>query len=62
MRQGNTLSVGWALPTDKGVVMGVNVYKVVPGKALQGRWAAIPGNGQLQNETMAFLKAMDEDE
>ena len=35
IRQGNTLAVSWALPSDRGTVRGVNLYTVqAGGKAL----------------------------
>jgi hypothetical protein len=62
VRQGDTLSTSWALAGDKGLVRGVNVYKVEPGPRLVGRWATLPGNGYLQTETLTFLKELEEEE
>ncbi len=63
IRQGNTLAVSWALPGDKGgLVRGVNLYKIDSGPRLSGRWATIPGPGQMQSETLTFLKALETNE
>jgi hypothetical protein len=62
IRQGNTFSASWALPSDKGIIRGVNVYRVESGPRLVGRWATLPGPGYLQNETLNFLKAAEDDE
>jgi hypothetical protein len=65
IRQGNTLSASWAIPGERGVVRGINVYRIETGSngpRLVGRWASIPGPGALQNETLTFLKEMQEDE
>jgi hypothetical protein len=63
IRQGNTLAASWTIPGDsKGMVRGVNMYRVESGPRLVGRWATLPGNGLLQSETLTFLKGMDEDE
>jgi len=61
VRQGPTLAVGWAIPGDKGaMVRGTNVYKVEPGPRLVGRWASIPGPGIVQQETLTFLKRVED--
>ncbi len=62
IRQGDTLSASWAIPGDRGVVRGVNMYKIEPGPRLVGRWASLPGPGVLQSETLTFLKKMDPEE
>lgn len=62
VRQGDTLSASWALAGERGLVRGVNVYKVEPGPRLVGRWATLPGNGYLQTETLTFLKGLDEED
>ena len=63
VRQANTFSASWAMATDKGLVRGVNVYRIEPGPRLVGRWATLPGTGVLQSETLTFLKSVDaEDE
>jgi hypothetical protein len=63
IRQGDTLAVSWALPSDRGaLVRGVNMYKVEAGPRLVGRWASLPGPGVLQNETLSFLKKLDVEE
>jgi hypothetical protein len=59
VRQGTTFSAGWSLPTDKGVIRGVNLYKIEPGPRLVGRWATLPGHGDLANETLTFLKSLE---
>ena len=62
IRQGNTLSASWALPNERGILRGVNVYRIEPGPRLVGRWATLPGGGNLQNETLTFLKSVEEDD
>ncbi len=63
IRQGNSFSASWAITNDKGMVIrGVNTYRIEPGPRLIGRWATLPGNGVLQNETLTFLKAVEEEE
>ncbi len=62
IRQGNTLAASWAMPGDKGVVRGVNLYKIEPGPRLSGRWASFPGPGYMQNETLSFLKPFEADD
>jgi hypothetical protein len=65
IRQGNSFSASWAIPSDKGLVRGVNVYRVETtsiGPRLQGRWASMPGPGALQNETLTFLRPMEDEE
>jgi hypothetical protein len=62
IRQGNTFSASWALPAERGLVRGVNTYKIEPGPRLVGRWATLPGSGALQSETLTFLKSIEEDD
>jgi hypothetical protein len=62
IRQGSTLSASWAIATERGLVRGVNLYRVETtssGPRLVGRWASIPGPGVQQNETLTFLKKLD---
>jgi hypothetical protein len=62
IRQGDTLAASWAMPTDKGIIRGVNVYRIESGPRLVGRWASAPGPGVIQTETLTFLKKMDPEE
>jgi hypothetical protein len=62
VRQGNMLSASWALPAERGLIRGVNVYKIESGPRLTGRWATLPGSGYLQTETLTFLKNLDEED
>ncbi len=65
IRQGNTFSASWALSNERGLVRGINVYRVKlagGNPRLTGRWASMPGNGVLQSETLTFLKALDDGE
>ncbi len=65
IRQGNTLSASWAIATERGLVRGVNMYRVestATGPRLVGRWASVPGPGVQQNETLTFLKNLDTDD
>ncbi len=47
---------------DKGLVRGVNLYRIEPGPRLVGRWATLPGPGYMQNESLTFLKDLEEEE
>ena len=63
IRQGNTLAASWAIPGDRGVIRGVNLYRIETGPRLTGRWSTLPGPGVMQSETLTFLKKLDtEDE
>ena len=65
IRQGNTLATSWAIPGERGIVKGVNVYRIETasgGPRLTGRWTSMPGPGALQSETLTFLKQMEDDE
>jgi hypothetical protein len=62
VRQGSTLSCSWALPAEKGLIRGVNVYRVESGPRLVGRWASLPGPSVLQSETLTFMRALEEDD
>lgn len=54
-------SVSWAVAADKGMVRGINAYKVHDGPKLVGRWATLPGPGIIQDETLTFLKALPDE-
>ncbi len=62
IRQGNALSASWAIAGERGLVRGVNTYKIESGPRLVGRWATLPGAGNLQSETLTFLKHIEEDD
>ena len=62
IRLGDTISVSWALPGEKGIVRGVNVYRIEQGPRLIGRWASLPGPGIVQDETLVFLKRLEPDD
>lgn len=62
VRQGNTFAASWAMPGDRGIVRGVNLYKIETGPRLVGRWATLPGPGYMQNETLIFLKKLEPEE
>lgn len=65
MRNGNNLAASWTITTERGLVRGVNLYRIengVNGPHLAGRWASVPGNGLQQQETLSFLKKMEVDE
>lgn len=66
MRNGNNLAAGWSITTERGIVRGVNLYRIESGPngpRLVGRWTTVPGPGVQQPETLSFLKKMDtEDE
>lgn len=62
IRQGTTLAGSWALPNERGIVRGINLYRIestTNGPRLVGRWASLPGPGVQQNETLTFLKKLD---
>jgi hypothetical protein len=61
IRQGDTLACSWAIPGDKGVVRGINIYRIETGPRLVGRWTAFPGDGSIRTETLTFLKHLGED-
>lgn len=60
IRQGATFSASWAIAGERGLVRGVNMYRIEPGPRLVGRWATLPGTGTLQSETLVFLKGLEE--
>jgi len=65
LRQGNNLAASWSIPGERGIVRGVNLYRIEStsnGPRLVGRWASVPGPGIQQNETLMFLKKLDEPE
>jgi hypothetical protein len=62
IRQGAAFSASWAIPGERGLVRGVNMYKIEPGPRLVGRWATLPGAGNIQSETLTFLKNIEEEE
>jgi hypothetical protein len=59
IRQGDSVAASWALPAERGLIRGVNLYKIEPGPRLVGRWASAPGPGVVQSETLTFLKKLD---
>jgi len=64
IRQGNILAASWSITTDRGIVRGVNLYRVeagTDGPRLVGRWASVPGPGIQQAETLTFLKKIEEE-
>jgi hypothetical protein len=65
IRQGNQLAASWSIASDRGIVRGVNLYRVEStsnGPRLSGRWASVPGPGVQQAETLTFLKKLDVEE
>src|ERR1043166_1668543 len=65
IRQGNNLTASWSINTERGIVKGVNLYRIEmakEGPRLVGRWSSLPGPGVQQSETLTFLKKMDSDE
>ncbi len=60
IRNGDTLAISWAMNRDdKGIVRGVNLYKIYPGPRLAGYWATLPGPGVRQEETLTFIKSLE---
>ncbi len=48
IRQGDNLAGSWSIGTDKGIIRGVNLYRIEStssGPRLVGRWASVPGPG-----------------
>jgi hypothetical protein len=62
IRQGDTLAASWAMPAERGIIRGVNLYKIESGPRLSGRWASAPGPGVVQSETLTFLKKLETDD
>jgi hypothetical protein len=62
IRQGDTLAASWALPAERGIIRGINLYRIESGPRLIGRWASSPGPGVVQSETLTFLKKLDLEE
>jgi hypothetical protein len=59
IRQGDTLAASWALPAERGIVRGINLYRIETGPRLVGRWASAPGPGVVQSETLTYLKKLE---
>jgi hypothetical protein len=62
IRQGDNLAASWAIASDRGLLRGVNLYRVEStstGPRLVGRWSSVPGPGVQQTETLTFLKKLD---
>ena len=65
IRQGNNLAASWSINTERGIVKGVNLYRIEmakEGPRLVGRWSSLPGPGVQQSEILSFLKKMESDE
>lgn len=65
IRQGNNLAASWAIASDKGLVRGVNLYRVeatASGPRMIGRWSSVPGPGVQQTENLMFLKKLEDDD
>jgi hypothetical protein len=65
IRQGGNLAASWSIPGERGIVRGVNLYRIESasgGPRLVGRWASVPGPGIQQNEELRFLKKLDAEE
>lgn len=62
IRQGDTLAASWALPAERGIIRGVNLYRIESGPRLVGRWASAPGPGVVQSETLTYLKKLELEE
>jgi hypothetical protein len=63
IRQGSNVAASWSIPSDKGIIRGVNLYRVEStssGPRLIGRWASVPGPGIQQNEELRFLKKLED--
>jgi hypothetical protein len=66
IRQGTTFAASWSIPNKDGmIVRGINLYRVestTNGPRLVGRWASLPGPGVQQNETLTFLKKLEDND
>ena len=65
IRQGSNLAASWSIPSERGIVRGVNLYRIdtgATGPRLSGHWASVPGPGIQQQETLTFLKKLDTDD
>ncbi|MSQ95600.1 MAG: hypothetical protein EXR98_13715 [Gemmataceae bacterium] len=65
IRQGGNLAASWSISTERGIVRGVNLYRIETAGGsprLVGRWASVPGPGVQQQETLTFLKKLDTEE
>ena len=65
IRQGSNLAGSWSIASDRGLVRGVNLYRIEAGSSgprLVGHWASVPGPGIQQRETLTFLKKLDTDD
>jgi hypothetical protein len=65
IRQGNNLAGSWSITSERGVIRGVNLYRIESTAncpRLVGRWASVPGPGIQQQEELRFLKKLDETE
>ena len=52
MAKGNQLSVSWSAQANQ---RGLTIYTIGTDK-LAGKWSAIPGSGELNDETLTFLR------
>lgn len=52
IRTGDTLSVSWAGRTDKGVMVGVMVYRIKKDGTLEGTWSMLGAKGVVRTETL----------
>lgn len=60
IRQGDTLAASWALPSDRGVIRGVNLYRIEAGKdgpRLVGRWASIQAPASCKAKRSRFSRS-----
>jgi hypothetical protein len=65
IRQANNLAASWSIQTERGIVRGVNLYRIEAANGaprLTGYWASVPGPGVQQRETLTFLKKLDTDD
>ena len=65
IRQGNNLAASWSIASERGIVRGVNLYRIEAANGsprLNGHWASVPGPGVQQQETLTFLKKLDTDD
>lgn len=61
IRQGDRFSVSWAASKEGKITRGINVYRIEAGPKLIGKWAILPGNGQMSDESLLWLRAFDKE-
>lgn len=61
VRMNDVLSVGWLIDGKSGPGFGVTHYTVRSGGRLVGRWAGLPGDGQIRSETLTLVAPLEDE-